>query len=117
MIRYLAGFFDGEGCIHIATVKSRCSLRAQVGNNRVDVLNIFKDIFGGTIHAPKGYNFSEWRITGTGVEGFLEAMLPYLILKKEEAELGLEYRSKFKELNMEQREKYRIRMRNLKRRK
>lgn len=92
-LAYIAGFFDGEGCIR---VDSKGYLTTIVTNTDVRPLQLFLDVFGGTMcihsHATtirkKAYR---WSIKSEAVPEFLEMILPYLICKKEEALLALEF--------------------------
>ena len=90
---YLAGFFDGEGsigsCVNVNGVHS--SITITVTNKDPRVLAIFKASFGGNIYknrAPLG-SCLEWKAAGKQAATTLRAMLPFLILKKDRAELAL----------------------------
>ena len=73
MLRYLAGYFDGEGCIHISVADY--GLAAQVASNQLAVLNIYKDFFGGGIYNPGKNKCYLWRISCKRAENFLEVIL------------------------------------------
>lgn len=97
---YAAGFFDGEGTIdirHRLTHKGkyeRFELRLQVPQLNPDVLYWFQERWGGQVSKPDRYC---WRllVTGLGCERFLCDLLPYLIGKKEQAVLALEFLKTF----------------------
>lgn len=135
-LAYLAGFFDGEGCIAIVKGKNHLgnvqySLRAIVSNTNDYVLHLYKFSFGGRIQKRK-YKKPEWRdcyaweLSSTRAYDFLKCVYPYLMLKKAQADLAFEFQenqSKYdgsnlklsdKELSM--REAQRILMQELKRR-
>ena len=49
-IAYIAGIFDGEGCVYVRT---NCrSIDAQIDMTDLDILERVKIIFGGTIYGP-----------------------------------------------------------------
>jgi len=98
---WMAGFFDGEGNIQLyfrtPTYSNRYgqySLRVFVVNTNRSILDPFSD-FGGRVFqhspVPTGWKVSyHWYITGSKAKAFLEAIFPYLKLKKEIAKLGIE---------------------------
>jgi hypothetical protein len=96
-LAYLAGFFDGEGSVGI---QKYCRSRpwhtpyATVSQVRPDVLQQFKEAFGGTIYFNKsgGKNgIWTWQIKSHKlVLDFLKTLLPYLLVKRAEAEVVLE---------------------------
>lgn len=101
---YLAGFFDGEGCIDcqrmypkqnpgILYVRPRIRV-AQVETARL-VLDLLQKEYGGFIyrreHKKENQNPSvSWEILDkVGMIKLIYAMLPHLIVKKEQAKLVL----------------------------
>jgi hypothetical protein len=103
-IAYLAGFFDGEGCISMGVVKNpggrRYHLMAVfVTNSNYAVLNHLRERFGGRLDqllAPgKNPNWlPQWRLVWPASKHteILETLLPLLIVKRRQAELGLQFR-------------------------
>ena len=103
---YLAGLFDGEGCFSIAGQwKYRPSgkyfhmnLLVSVYNTNLAVMKWLIEKFGGVyyVHHPSkkpehktGYS---WHPKGAkNKELLLLGMLPYMIIKREQAEIALEY--------------------------
>ncbi len=101
---YLAGFFDGEGCISIN--KNR-KLKKQngkyyiqyngnviVANTNREILELFKKRFGGNIYELKAKNRHQnnkpsfqWIIYSKMATNFCEEMVDRLILKKRQAEI------------------------------
>ena len=97
---YLAGFFDGEGCIDVqisypAAGQSRFYCRpririAQAQSGRV-VIDCPHQRFGGTLLERKAGNDRQqpsisWELLGKeGMVPMLELLIPYLILKREQA--------------------------------
>lgn len=95
---YLAGATDGEGSIGITKHKRIERLtpayepRLQVGNTSKEMLDLFVKTFGGKLTPEKrltqgGKDFYIWSIYGVSMVKALEAMLPFLIVKREQAKL------------------------------
>jgi len=100
---WMAGFFDGEGNIQpylSAPIYSnrygQYSLRVNVVNTSHSILEQFSS-FGGTIRETSKTSTWKmcyrWDVTGSAAKRFLEAVLPYLKLKKEVAMVGIEFQS------------------------
>ncbi len=96
-IAYLAGIFDGEGCISIVwrdnPLNTSVALRCEVGMTDLHPLSLFQRIFGGSIkrRVPTG-NYKllyHWQINYRRAETLLHALEPYLTVKKEKANLAL----------------------------
>lgn len=95
-LAYLAGFFDGEGCITTGIQRQGGRgyylIRATVTQNSLPVLEAYEAEFGGRILDPSpGKSAFVWQITGDQMAHFLQTLLPYLRLKKEQAELALAF--------------------------
>ena len=94
-LAYLAGFFDGEGCVRLTPPTKRRGpvLFVSIVNTNHPILEEFESYFGGSIqkastmpwHKPKWH----WVITTNKAVVFLRAIYPYLQLKKEEAEVAI----------------------------
>ena len=52
-LRYLAGFFDGDGCVACNTGLSGCRLEVGQSYDHADVLILFCNVLGGSIGAAK----------------------------------------------------------------
>ena len=98
---YLAGFFDGEGCIGLENVKALKAhkLQIQVDNIHKDQLLMFKKLFGGSMYLvlrnkynPNHHDIWCWKLADRKAEYFLKTISPYLITKKKQALIALEYR-------------------------
>jgi hypothetical protein len=95
--QYAAGFFDGEGCVNCATNRGGSPfVRILIVNTNLEVLERFKETWGGDIN--KNYKSKEhwkqaytWRLSHTSAGLFLEEILPYLIVKKKQSELAIEF--------------------------
>ena len=98
---WAAGFFDGEGCI---SYKRKGGLwRLVVQQNVREPLEVLERLFGGTLYGPYTRQRSRngvgewsnpyyvWRLnTQEDVVLALEAMYPYLTVKREQAQTAVE---------------------------
>lgn len=106
-IEYIAGFFDGEGCIYINNKTHR--LRVCITNTNYYILKQFKEMFGGSIYKRqlrklknnRGYckQIFQWSIEFNNALRFLECIQPYTIVKKEQIELAIKYRNRINPSN------------------
>lgn len=96
---YAAGIMDGEGSF---TVSYSPRWKAFIGDigfamTKPEIVNLFQQLYGGHISFtetknPKHANVYRWRIHGIEKrKKFLLAILPYLILKREQAILFLKF--------------------------
>ena len=105
---YLAGLFDGEGCIGIHRVFSdkyghTFALRAVVAMT-VDIgIKIFQKYYGGTISIREKHKENDkwsdvyyWEVRSQQAENFIRSIYPLLKVKKRQAKLALEYRKLYK---------------------
>lgn len=100
-IAYVAGIIDGEGCIGFSYKKNktgheRLTLIIQVDMTCHEVPEALRTQFGGTIFLinskdEKHKSHSCWKIYQDEAGEFLKLILPYLIVKKRQAELALAY--------------------------
>lgn len=100
---YLAGLLDGEGNVGLSRSRSRnartwkYSPCVGVTNTYVDVLSFCKRVTGLGHLSPKkveklNWKVSyEWSIRSYEQQDFLTAVLPFLIIKRRQAELMLEF--------------------------
>ena len=100
-IRYMAGLFDGEGCICL--VKQRrtnsdlpiYSIRCVLAMCHKPIIHAIRAQFGGLYSERKGNE--KWRNsfslqwTNNRAKPFLQELMPHLILKREEAEIALDF--------------------------
>lgn len=91
---YLAGLFDGEGSVLIQPCGS---LSIKLDNTDLPVLEFLVAQFGGPIYrcrprARRKTCFS-WQVYGDVAEAALRKMLPYLIVKRNQADLALKIRN------------------------
>lgn len=106
---YLAGIIDGEGCICIHGQKcwnrkrtkryTYYTLFLTVGNTSYRLLKWLHDNFGGSLApAKKKENRRQvwhWNTASKHAEDILTRVLPYLVIKKDQAELALEFRMSY----------------------
>jgi hypothetical protein len=91
-IAYLAGFFDGEGCVGIYVRSNGYTVLKAVTDQRFNSkpLEMLHDQFGGNFwQQPNGL----WRheLNGLKVCAMMEELLPYLVVKHDQAELVMRY--------------------------
>lgn len=91
---YWAGFFDGEGTIQI---KYRRMSKYAVFEMLVAIAQIdktplvkMKEKYGGSIRTAKT-GVSHLTMTGSNARMFLRTIYPFLIVKREEAEIALKF--------------------------
>jgi hypothetical protein len=97
-IRYLAGFFDGEGCVLFHYLKASQIIRpeAEVSQTRLPILKEFKKRFGGTIVGPMQNNERakphwRWIVLSKVCINFLEQMQKHVTIKQPQINLMLRY--------------------------
>lgn len=99
---YLAGVLDGEGCININQMKRLArngniyhTLYVTVGTTDNILPQLFHKTFGGSLmtRMVKGYDKPRyiWQVAARKAKKVLLELLPYLKLKKEQAELAIEF--------------------------
>ena len=105
-LAYTAGLIDGEGCIQIArhnnqkTVDGHPRYVLMIRFNMVSagILKWLCETYGGSFFPgkkPRNENWRQqwiWSLANRGGEDFLVLLLPYLRIKKAEAEVALEFR-------------------------
>jgi len=101
-LAYFAGFIDGEGCITIIRTGKQYYLHLKVSQCDRRPLDILSEAFGGTVIERKQYRNQsrtwEWRVSSRQAADAIRAMLPYFIVKKEQAILGLEFQDQMRSL-------------------
>ncbi len=99
-LEYLAGFFDGEGCVCI-TKSSRPPFGTHqyilhVSVTQVDPrpLYAFQARFGGHVYTQgKTRRGMQWTITAKRAVPVLEVLLPHLVVKRADAEIGIAFQA------------------------
>jgi len=103
----LAAFIDGEGTILINRAKPTGRMRSpahtlhvNIGNSSPVLIQWLFSSFGGSVHARKekpdvAYHrmpFWNWCLREAQAEAVLRRCLPYLMIKLEQAKIGLAFR-------------------------
>ena len=103
-IQYIAGFFDGEGGIYVTQkVDKRFgkdilvrNIRCQVTNGDIKVLKMIQQKYGGIIREKQRER--NWKpafyleiASQKDILKFLQDIEPYLIVKKEQVKLAIQY--------------------------
>ena len=105
---YIAGFVDGEGCVSITKWQGKnnrtpvYALNLIVSQSGIIPLATLMNMTGvGSIHRKKeDPENCAWRINPRNAAALLKDILPYLIIRKEEAELAIEFQSKMGTKNL-----------------
>jgi len=94
-IGYLAGIFDGEGTIGIGKShpdgRVSYSLVIQIATMHQKTIFLLYQYFGGNFCLGKSTKMAYWYCCGSNVGKILKLIIPYLIEKKEQTELALNY--------------------------
>ena len=95
-LAYLTGFFDGEGYITIDRIRDKPeSLILMISNTNETIIKLIAKWFKGDImYIKQKDNWKEFwtfKAYSKDAEIFLKAIYPYLLIKKEQAHIGLEY--------------------------
>lgn len=90
--QYVAGFFDGEGCVDVT---NSGALMAMLTNTNLLVLRLIQVKYGGSLdksppHPPRKVIFM-WKTASRDARRFLEAIYPYLVIKANQARIGICY--------------------------
>jgi len=97
-LAYLAGFFDGEGSIAITRSNNRYTMKVEVTQLDPAPLIRFQSRFGGSLFRKpdrRGYrSMISWVVVAGGAEHMLNALRPYMSVKREQADVALEFRAR-----------------------
>jgi hypothetical protein len=100
-IIYMAGLFDGEGCISIGKRSTKngnfLNLRLSLAMTVGEPIDLFFSRFGGSksLRKSRGSFYAPvyfWEISALKAQVALETLLPYLRVKQKEALIALEFR-------------------------
>lgn len=88
---YVAGLFDGEGCIYIS--KDLHCLQVSISQKTTGILKLLATKFGGKIRTKsKCHSCWQWRLTNKQeIIGFLQAIEPHVIIKKSDVAIAFEF--------------------------
>lgn len=99
LLIWMAGFFDGEGCVSIGRVRhpqtGRWTYRLTIviAQKAREPLDRFHTRWNGTLfdYKRKGVTYWRWAVGGAVAQEALQELLPYLLLKRPIAELGIRF--------------------------
>jgi len=108
-VHYAAGLFDGEGFFQIdKTQRKDCRGPSFQAHGRItmrdsSLLLLFQNDFGGSLRQSSCETevraaYWSWDVCGEGAAAFAERVGPYMRIKKQHAELIVEFQA-FKRLN------------------
>ena len=88
-LRYLAGFFDGDGCVLPDKGLSGCRLTVSQTINQAAVLLLFRDAFGGSIISERhGTGLHQpmlrWTVCGCNAARSARLLVPFSITKSKQ---------------------------------
>ena len=94
---YIAGLFDGDGCVRIlyrdSVISNRCYyIDIQITNNYLPVLETIQGIWKGNIFTHN--DTFQWRLTSKKAYAFLKAIYPYIVIKKKQTAIALEFQKR-----------------------
>lgn len=98
-LAWMAGFFDGEGCVYIDKPDrmGRQTMRLQLSNTIPSLLLPFEQRWGGKIHTRKNGEHCKdiwvWVCYSTEAKSCLEDLLPYLRFKSAAAVIGIRFQN------------------------
>lgn len=102
LVGYLAGILDGEGSVSLKKIKPNKHRKTPgyegavtLGMVYEEIVQLFVDRYGGTIRVERVPNrrpiYRYAKVGNEGVRNILEELTPYLIEKRERAEMLLEF--------------------------
>lgn len=104
---YIAGLFDGEGCITINNHKATGygSLCCLLTTTDVPSVDYFKEQYGGHTQMLKRRKATwrdqyQWVVSAKNAIQFLYSILPYMKIKKPQALIGIKYQEMLIKNNM-----------------
>ncbi|MBA7577582.1 hypothetical protein ES708_19435 [subsurface metagenome] len=115
ILAYMAGLFDGEGCIHITKTKAGKynhrsdyhQLQVNLVNTNKKVLDWIKNRFGGSVRRHDIKSRSKawtWYIYTIKAKDFLKMIYPYLVIKEKQAKIAIEFRENRKNIQWQNKE-------------
>ena len=79
--RYVAGLFDGEGCIH---VQKNCQMKVYLTQKDPMILYLLQEQYGGCVYGMY------WQLAKKAdMETFLRAIQPHSLIKRSQIEMAL----------------------------
>ncbi|CAE7879004.1 AQR1, partial [Symbiodinium sp. KB8] len=88
-LEYLAGFFDGDGCVSCKTNLSGCVLKVAQSYDQAEILMLFREAFGGSIgreHSGMGLGKPSlhWQLYGDSARRAARLLAPRSITKQKQ---------------------------------
>lgn len=120
-IAYIAGFFDGEGCVRIKRANQGGNsyyVTTHITNSNLTTLEYIQSLFGGSImRQERGPNKTVYNLYLSSSEAvdFLTVLSPFLQDKKQQALLAIEYHHRKETLSGGEKMEFDKKMRLLKR--
>jgi hypothetical protein len=94
-IAWLAGLFDGEGCVYSCWPKKK-NVRVEIAMSHLPTLQHVQFLFPGRFTSKVLGHGSlsvrpqwTWRLDTNGSRNFLRLLLPYLVTKREQARIAI----------------------------
>lgn len=109
--QYLAGLFDGEGCVSVERTPigkrgpsqhyDYYRLRVSISSTFPKIIHDLREQFSGHFYSwipknPKAKRAYQWSLWSAQIKPFLLLIFPHLIIKKEIVGLGLELQNTMK---------------------
>ena len=119
-VAYIAGFFDGEGCIRIKRASQGGGsyyVWVAITNSNKEILDYVETIFGGQVRkAEKTVNkvIYHYLITSSEAVDMLKVLLSFLKEKRQQAELAIMFHKEKETLTLEDKKSCYLKMRELK---
>lgn len=89
---YIAGFFDGEGCVRVANVRKFLVVRISIGQKFPRILNEIREyLSSGKVYKRGSGSYNLIISRQSEVIDTLRIIIPHLIGKREQAELALDF--------------------------
>ncbi len=107
-LAYVAGIFDGEGCVLIYKVPRHNQkrggiqhrLKISIANTNTDLMSWLKENFGGNIvvadRREQYRKFYHWQLSGVSAAEFIKRLLPYLKIKQQQVKLAISFQETIK---------------------
>lgn len=101
-LAYMAGFFDGEGCIRISSQENppfstRHQLQVTVGQKDGAIMDWIIGNFGGNVHQVSRDGSYSWTVSQQKALSFLKEITPFLKYKRPQAELGIRFMQRIRD--------------------
>lgn len=90
MLAYIAGFFDGEGCVNFTQSGQYKTwvIRVMIRNTNLAIIQYIQSTFGGRIETKKQSGRSKasyfWRLDWDAAIAFLEMIEPWVRIKQDQ---------------------------------